>query len=164
MTTTSRISTDSDGNDIYLCVDGQRIAKRLAGAWVVLVDGWQVTGSLYSPGGVAGRRQGELMITNKPKWFACAGVCNCGYTATNLFQVEQCDPDAEFAPEDDGEITATGDDWRAITAKVTWEMAERSGEPISARCSTVIHPADDQQESQFYRLLSDLRDQRKVNV
>jgi hypothetical protein len=43
------VDFDSDGQDLFLCVAGRRVARRLGGRWVVVAEGWQVTGSLRSP-------------------------------------------------------------------------------------------------------------------
>jgi hypothetical protein len=40
---------DSDGNDVFVCVAGRRIARRISARWIVIADGWEVTGDLNRP-------------------------------------------------------------------------------------------------------------------
>jgi hypothetical protein len=49
---------DSDGQDLFLVVNNQRIAKRLSARWIVIAEGWEVSGDLNRP--IILRKGGKL--------------------------------------------------------------------------------------------------------
>lgn len=70
-------------------------------------------------------------------WLVIAAVCACGHVAATIMATDMCDPDASAEADDDNEVVAYGDDWRALILETTAAMHERTGLRISAMCTVV---------------------------
>jgi hypothetical protein len=105
----------------------------------------------------------HVVITDP--WMVVAAVCSCGGTAVTILDTSTLGPDAPDEAEHDGEVVATGPDWRPLPTQVATEMARRTGTTILARC-TVVSIREQQERDQVadeaIRLLYQVADRQAV--
>ena len=78
--------------------------------------------------------------TEPPDWLVIAGLCDCNHVALSIAHPECFDADESIEPVHDNEVVAYGARWQALVAPLAITMAERSGLPISAMCTSVYLP------------------------
>lgn len=68
-------------------------------------------------------------------WFVIASLCDCGHVASTVMNAAIV---ADTTPSNSAtEITATGDDWRALVTEAATTLARRTGRRVSGSCTAV---------------------------